>query len=85
MSACLELPDPGPCTGTSPRWYYLARERECYQFPWGGCAGNNNNFSSRQLCLATCRPSPACSLQPEAGPCRDRISRYYFDGQECQL
>lgn len=65
--------------------YYLSRAGECYQFPWGGCGGNDNNFPSRSLCLATCQPRPSCDLQPEAGPCRERLSRYYYDGQDCQL
>ena len=35
--------------------YFLPREDDCYQFPWGGCAGGANMFVSRGACLATCR------------------------------
>ena len=37
--------------------YFLPREHDCYQFPWGGCAGGANMFVSRGACLATCRVS----------------------------
>ena len=70
--------------------YFLSRERDCLQFPWGGCGGNLNNFPSRLLCLSACQPSvprpePGCGQQPDAGPCRDRLSRFYYDGTECRL
>ena len=58
---------------TVPR-YYLSRERDCLQFPWGGCGGNLNNFPSRLSCLSTCQPGPAvtrpgpgCALELELG------------------
>ena len=66
---CLAMPDPGPCTQNILRWsavkfynlhfmswfrYYLSREGDCFQFPWGGCAGNDNRFLTRAQCLATC-------------------------------
>ena len=76
---------------TVPR-YYLSRERDCLQFPWGGCGGNLNNFPSRLSCLSTCQPGPAvtrpgpgCAQPPDAGPCRDRLTRYYYDGSNCRL
>eukprot|EP00090_Calanus_glacialis_P003648 TRINITY_DN12682_c0_g1_i6.p1 TRINITY_DN12682_c0_g1~~TRINITY_DN12682_c0_g1_i6.p1 ORF type:complete len:294 (-),score=61.12 TRINITY_DN12682_c0_g1_i6:23-904(-) len=111
---CSLLPDPGPCGSQVTRWYYLPREEDCIQFPWGGCQGNDNNFVSIHQCRAAChvpqdkqvsssqRPilpiptmstlpslkenfSPSdCQLPPDAGPCQDRITRFYYDGGECQ-
>ena len=118
--------------------YYLSREADCFQFPWGGCAGNDNMFLTRSQvilashwlmlsshwsiilwlsqCLATCdvthvasdlghvatrprqtRAEPEygegdlsshhqrCHQSPEAGPCSDRLTRYYFDGHLCKM
>jgi len=113
---CSLLPDPGPCGSQVTRWYYLPREEDCIQFPWGGCQGNDNNFVSLDQCRAACHvpldkpesstmrvslssPIPTvtllqslkenfspsdCHLPPDAGPCQDRISRFYFDGDQCQ-
>ena len=117
--------------------YYLSREADCFQFPWGGCAGNDNRFLTKSQvilnshwsileilashwsilyqCLATCdvthvstdlrhvetrprqtRAEPEygdddlshhqrCHQAPDAGPCNDRITRYYFDGDVCKM
>ena len=51
---CSLLPDPGPCGSQVTRWYYLPREEDCIQFPWGGCQGNDNNFVSLDQCRAAC-------------------------------
>ena len=51
---CSLLPDPGPCGSQVTRWYYLPREEDCIQFPWGGCQGNDNNFVSIHQCRAAC-------------------------------
>ena len=112
---CSLQPDPGPCGSQVSRWYYLPREEDCIQFPWGGCQGNDNNFVSLDQCRAAChvpqdKPvstsersllptlptvstlpslkekfSPSdCQLAPDAGPCQDRIKRFYYDGGQCQ-
>lgn len=119
---CLKLPDPGPCTDLVSRWYYLAHQEDCVQFPWGGCQGNMNNFLSLAQCRAACQvplekhrltqerkaqlgkigskqvafsdsniPSlrtnftPAdCTLPPDAGPCQDRVTRFYSEDEECK-
>ena len=33
---CLLSPDPGPCTSSVRRYYYLPRLGDCLDFPWGG-------------------------------------------------
>jgi len=56
-SFCSLPPSPGPCGSVVPRWYYLPRQQDCIQFPWGGCKGNNNNFVSLEQCRAACQVS----------------------------
>jgi len=111
---CSLLPDPGPCGSQVSRWYFLPKEGDCIQFPWGGCQGNDNNFVSLDQCRAACNVplthqsstkhtqvnlpttvptvqylrenfSPDdCTLAPDSGPCQDRVTRFYYDGAECQ-
>ena len=33
------VPDPGPCEGAFPRYYYDPTTRMCREFIWGGCRG----------------------------------------------
>ena len=78
-SVCLLSPDPGPCTSSVRRFYYLARLGDCIEFPWGGCQGNDNNFLSLVQCRQTCgvsSPSSSSSSSPltstVAPPARSR-------------
>jgi len=61
---CKLRPDPGPCRGRLPRFYFLARTGACIQFPWGGCGGNANNFLSLSECEATCSKQ-AIEVKPD--------------------
>ena len=80
--------------------YPLSRTASCISFPWGGCGGNSNNFPSSSACRLACAnplPLPAarrgaagegggegCALEPQAGPCTQRITRWYYSGERCQ-
>merc|ERR1712038_386444 len=77
---CLQMPDPGPCTENILRWYYLSKEDDCFQFPWGGCAGNNNRFVTLDQCLATCQAS-SISHDDGYGP---RMTRANLNDDEQQ-
>jgi len=115
---CHKLPDPGPCKSKILRWYYLAKEGDCIEFPWGGCQGNNNNFLSLDQCRSSCqvpleKPRPShlnvedvslplsrsnllpvvqtyevdisrCLHAPDAGPCQERLTRYYYEDGQCK-
>ena len=49
--AC-ELPQvAGPCDGYYTRWSYDAKSKNCKQFQYGGCLGNNNRVSIYMLLL----------------------------------
>ncbi len=54
---CSLRPDPGPCDGVCPRWFFNAETGECEMFIWGCCEGNANNFESLEECEAACGDS----------------------------
>ena len=35
-------------------WYYDGSVKECRQFEYGGCEGNENRFNTQFECQATC-------------------------------
>ncbi|KAM7343185.1 kunitz/BPTI-like toxin [Cochliomyia hominivorax] len=45
----------GVCRALIPRWSYDAQKKDCVEFKFGGCDGNENNFSSYKACMATCQ------------------------------
>ncbi|GLD73907.1 kunitz-type protease inhibitor 1-like protein [Lates japonicus] len=51
---CVEPPRTGPCRASYTRWYYDPLDRKCYQFTFGGCDGNGNNFEKEEKCQDTC-------------------------------
>ncbi|KAK4336726.1 hypothetical protein RND71_043627 [Anisodus tanguticus] len=44
----------GPCNGNFSQWYYDKETSECKEFSYGGCQGNGNRFSSKEMCLEAC-------------------------------
>ncbi|XP_037499977.2 papilin-like [Rhipicephalus sanguineus] len=56
MVVCSLSPSPAPCsTLRSRKWYFDAHRNECFHFPHGKCANNNNGFSTQAKCLERCR------------------------------
>lgn len=49
--------DPGPCDAAIPRWTYNTTTGECETFLYGGCGGNDNNFTTEQSCQEVCQPN----------------------------
>ena len=45
----------GDCRAAFPRWYYNTDSKECEEFVWGGCDGNDNNFASEVKCELRCK------------------------------
>uniref|UniRef100_A0A1A9ZC88 BPTI/Kunitz inhibitor domain-containing protein n=1 Tax=Glossina pallidipes TaxID=7398 RepID=A0A1A9ZC88_GLOPL len=45
----------GVCRALIPRWSYDTQQKDCVEFKFGGCDGNDNNFPSYKACMATCK------------------------------
>ena len=88
-AVCLLAPDPGPCTSSVRRFYFLPRLEDCLEFPWGGCQGNDNNFLSLRQCRHTCGvsspPSSPPSTPPSSSPpLPSPVVGRAGSGQDCQ-
>lgn len=44
----------GSCKASLLRWWYNADAGQCEKFFFGACAGNENNFETKELCEQTC-------------------------------
>ena len=60
----------GPCEALIMRWGFDPEANDCVEFTYGGCEGNENNFMSREACLAACPPVASVACGARAGdPC----------------
>lgn len=50
---CLTAPDPGPCKGAFPGFYYDYQLDRCQRFTYGGCDGSRP-FESMNECVKAC-------------------------------
>lgn len=71
----------GDCDAAIQRYYFNAKTRQCETFTWGGCGGNDNNFTTLSDCQAACpeTPLPTCEQPVQPGPCRGAFPRFYFN------
>ncbi|RZC31999.1 Kunitz BPTI domain containing protein [Asbolus verrucosus] len=54
-SVMCKLPESrGYCRALIPRWRYDPATGKCYEFKYGGCDGNGNNFVSQKACMSFC-------------------------------
>ncbi|KAF7284931.1 hypothetical protein GWI33_017410 [Rhynchophorus ferrugineus] len=44
----------GHCRALIMRWRYDPNTGKCYEFGFGGCDGNSNNFPTRKACMDMC-------------------------------
>lgn len=87
--------DGGTCRALFPKWYHDADAGECKEFTWGGCGGNDNQFTSMAKCEEFCLPpavadergeeEDVCQLPQKVGKCRAAHPRYYFNGDKCEF
>ena len=86
---CSLLPDPGPCGSQVERWYFLPKQDDCVQFPWGGCHGNENNFVSLHQCRAACQPfkvkDPSTQISASPLQIRSTYSEEKIKTDDCRL
>ncbi len=73
------------------RWFHHAESGECRMFNWGGCGGNDNNFSSREKCEGYCgvekkekkteeeEDGDVCHQPVVKGRCKGYFEKFYFD------
>ncbi|KAK6759784.1 hypothetical protein RB195_021384 [Necator americanus] len=47
---CLLPIQEGPCRALIQRWAYNTTLRSCFEFFYGGCRGNRNNFVDKKGC-----------------------------------
>uniref|UniRef100_A0A6G5A9X4 Putative kunitz n=1 Tax=Rhipicephalus microplus TaxID=6941 RepID=A0A6G5A9X4_RHIMP len=80
---CTKPPEKGYCRAFVPTWYFDFNRRLCRIFIYGGCGGNDNQFSSEKRCQEVCLPGRRtqrlCSLKPEPGGTGILCRRWYFD------
>ncbi|KAL1418936.1 hypothetical protein MTO96_005477 [Rhipicephalus appendiculatus] len=67
---------PGPCYGILMMWYFDTATRECRNFTYGGCEGNDNRFESLELCKQRCAHAvgPTAVEPPTRQPTKPRLS-----------
>lgn len=54
LDKCSLPKDEGNCDDDLFRWYHDANSKECVQFSFSGCGGNENNFENKGECLSEC-------------------------------
>lgn len=80
---CMEPPEKGVCRAFMPTWYFDIKLQLCRIFIYGGCGGNDNQFSREKKCQEVCLPGkipkPVCGLQPVPGRTQPFCRRWHFD------
>ena len=54
-AGCVLPSDSGPCEAHMEMYFYNATTGRCEMFVYGGCQGNDNRFSTMELCQQACR------------------------------
>lgn len=52
---CAQPAVSGFCLAYFKRWFHNSATFECEKFVYGGCQGNDNNFSTKDECEAKCK------------------------------
>ncbi|XP_075555475.1 amblin-like [Dermacentor variabilis] len=80
---CTMPPEAGNCRAHIPTWYFDPTISRCRMFIYGGCGGNENQFSSEKKCQKVCLQSwermRVCSPKPKRGLCNNDATFWYFD------
>jgi hypothetical protein len=91
LGKCSAKADSGLCRGYFPRFWFNPEKRECEEFVYGGCGGNENNYESIDDCRKSCgvveiRAAENCTLKPDSGTCEALMKRFFFNvtSQKCE-
>lgn len=85
---CTLQKDVGPCRAAVKRFFFNQNTKQCEEFIFGGCQGNENNFKSQSECQEKCSSNSVsqavqdngiCSLKKEQGPCRGAFKKFFFN------
>ncbi|XP_071535769.1 uncharacterized protein [Panulirus ornatus] len=69
----------GMCRAFFKRYFYNATADKCQEFIFGGCLGNDNNFSTMEECQEECQNPDICSQPVQAGVCSGGEARWYYN------
>lgn len=83
----------GPCQEELFRYYFDEYSGRCKLFPYYGCGGNNNRYTTLQTCQSTCMANAnlslsdsetpnderSCYLESRHGSCEGRYLRWFFN------
>ncbi|CDW57128.1 Papilin [Trichuris trichiura] len=88
---CEQPREEGLCSAVIHKWFYDKTARECRSFVYSGCAGNSNNFETReeceQQCVAETSALSACEQPQDSGPCKASFQRYFYNpfSAQCEM
>ena len=64
------------------RWGYNQLSKQCEEFNYGGCKGNDNAFMTETECANNCEEDSKmtsrdmCLLPRAQGPCKDKLPKW---------
>ena len=75
-AGCVLPSDPGPCEAYMPMYFHNATSGRCEMFVYGGCQGNDNRFTTLELCQQACGrllQTPSLLCMPSCVVCVDGL------------
>ncbi|XP_061180805.1 actinia tenebrosa protease inhibitors-like [Saccostrea echinata] len=90
-SVCEQPKVKGPCRAFFRRYYF--NEKDCTEFVYGGCGGNENNFETQEQCEVTCKNDinntkeeepevtlfGVCQMEDDKGNCSDFSVKWFYN------